>query len=110
MPTRRGAAASATPGTLTGQISMSDVLLQALGDEASMDAAQFSQRVGDLFKEQPALGRGEGAPLSRQGSLGGGQSSGRSARITSANAAPFFFADSRRWMSAVRSVTSSCKS
>ena len=50
MPTRRGAAASATPGTLTGQISMSDVLLQALGDEASMDAAQFSQRVGDLFK------------------------------------------------------------
>ena len=85
MPTRRGAAASATPGTLTGQISMSDVLLQTLGDEASMDAAQFSQRVGDLFKEQPALGRGEGAPLSRQGSLGGGQSSGRSARITASN-------------------------
>ena len=85
MPTRRGAAASATPGTLTGQISMSDVLLQALGDEASMDAAQFSQRVGDLFKEQPAQGRGEGAPLSRQGSLGGGRSSGRSARITASN-------------------------
>lgn len=85
MPTRRGAAASATPGTLTGQISMSDVLLQTLGDEASMDAAQFSQRVGDLFKEQPALGRGEGAPLSRQGSLGGGRSSGRSARITASN-------------------------
>ena len=85
MPTRRGAAASATPGTLTGQISMSDVLLQTLGDEASMDAAQFSQRVGDLFKEQPAHGRGEGAPLSRQGSLGGGRSSGRSARITASN-------------------------
>uniref|UniRef100_A0A7S0KFV8 BZIP domain-containing protein n=1 Tax=Micromonas pusilla TaxID=38833 RepID=A0A7S0KFV8_MICPS len=85
MPTRRAAAASATPGTLTGQISMSDVLLQTLGDEASMDAAQFSQRVGDLFKEQPAHGRGEGAPLSRQGSLGGGRSSGRSARITASN-------------------------
>jgi len=93
MPTRRSTAASTTPGSITGQLSMNDPFLQLLGDGGpSMDAVQFSQRVGHLvgpdlgLMAPPAQAQGASG-LSRQRSLGaGGRSSGRTARAAASNA------------------------
>jgi len=88
MPTRRSTAASTTPGSITGQLSMNDPLLQLLGDGGpSMDAVQFSQRVGDLGLMAPPAQAQGASGLSRQRSLGaGGRSSGRTARAAASNA------------------------
>jgi hypothetical protein len=88
MPTRRSNAASTTPGSITGQLSMNDPLLQLLGDGGpSMDAVQFSQRVGDLGLMAPPAQAQGASGLSRQRSLGaGGRSSGRTARAAASNA------------------------
>lgn len=72
---------------------MNDPLLQLLGDGGpSMDAVQFSQRVGHLvgpdlgLMAPPAQAQGASG-LSRQRSLGaGGRSSGRTARAAASNA------------------------
>ena len=88
MPTRRSTAASTTPGSITGQLSMNDPFLQLLGDGGpSMDAVQFSQRVGDLGLMAPPAQAQGASGLSRQRSLGaGGRSSGRTARAAASNA------------------------
>ena len=67
---------------------MNDPLLQLLGDGGpSMDAVQFSQRVGDLGLMAPPAQAQGASGLSRQRSLGaGGRSSGRTARAATSNA------------------------
>lgn len=67
---------------------MNDPLLQLLGDGGpSMDAVQFSQRVGDLGLMAPPAQAQGASGLSRQRSLGaGGRSSGRTARAAASNA------------------------
>jgi hypothetical protein len=67
---------------------MNDPFLQLLGDGGpSMDAVQFSQRVGDLGLMAPPAQAQGASGLSRQRSLGaGGRSSGRTARAAASNA------------------------